>query len=102
MLSNGLEALQQNTRIIVMNFNERLKQYIEYKGIIKHRVAEVAGITPSAFFRFLNGTSTMKSSNIEKINEVWPEMVAYSFGIEPDIAMRAKQLNEVIKPEDEA
>jgi len=75
-----------------MNFNERLKHYIEYKGIIKHRVAEVAGITPSAFFRFLNGTSTMKSSNIEKINEVWPEMVAYAFGIDPDTAKRAKKL----------
>jgi len=75
-----------------MTFNERVKQYIEYKGIIKHRVAEVAGITPSAFFRFLNGTNTMKSSNIEKINEVWPEMVAYAFRIDPDIAKRSKKL----------
>lgn len=73
-------------------FNERVKQYIEYKGIIKHRVAEVAGITPSAFFRFLNGTNTMKSSNIEKINEVWPEMVSYAFRIDPDIAKRSRKL----------
>lgn len=82
-----------------MKFNERLKYYIEYKGIIKHRVAEVAGITPSAFFRFLNGTSTMKSSNIEKINEVWPEMIAFAFSIDPDIAKRAKKLK--LSDEDE-
>ena len=45
-------------------FNSRVKNYIEYNGIIKHRVAEVAGLTPSAFFRFLNGTSSMKSTSI--------------------------------------
>lgn len=73
-------------------FNQRLKYFIEHQGIIKHRVAEVAGITPSAFFRFLNGTSSMKSSNIEKLNEVWPEMVAYALNIDPYIAKGAKEL----------
>jgi len=73
-------------------FNKRVKHYIEYNGIIKHRVAEVAGITPSAFFRFLNGTSTMKSTNIEKINKVWPEMVAYGFNIDPIVAKQSSEL----------
>lgn len=75
------------------NFNERIKFFIEHEGIIKHRVAEVAGITPSAFFRFLNGTSSMKSSNIEKLNEVWPEMIAYALNIDPFIAKTANELN---------
>lgn len=78
------------------NFNERVKLFIEHEGIIKHRVAEVAGITPSAFFRFLNGTSSMKSSNIEKLNEVWPEMIAYALNIDPFIAKNAKELNKKI------
>lgn len=76
------------------NFNERVKLFIEHEGIIKHRVAEVAGITPSAFFRFLNGTSSMKSSNIEKLNEVWPEMIAYALNIDPFIAKTAKELDQ--------
>lgn len=75
-------------------FNERVKRFIEHEGIIKHRVAEVAGITPSAFFRFLNGTSSMKSSNIEKLNEVWPEMIAYALNIDPFIATTAKELEK--------
>ncbi len=75
-------------------FNERIKRFIEHEGIIKHRVAEVAGITPSAFFRFLNGTSSMKSSNIEKLNEVWPEMIAYALNIDPFIAKTAKELEK--------
>lgn len=75
-------------------FNERVKNFIEHEGIIKHRVAEVAGITPSAFFRFLNGSSSMKSSNIEKLNEVWPEMVAYALNIDPFIAKSAKDLEK--------
>ncbi|CAN8142362.1 hypothetical protein J3998_11250 [Thiomicrorhabdus sp. 6S2-11] len=77
-----------------MVFNQRVKAYIEAKGIIKHRVAEVAEITPSAFFRFLNGTSTMKSSNIEKLQEVWPEMIAYGFNIDPAVAQSAHNLND--------
>ncbi|QKI88934.1 hypothetical protein [Thiomicrorhabdus xiamenensis] len=77
-----------------MSFNQRVKSYIEAKGIIKHRVAEVAEITPSAFFRFLNGTSTMKSSNIEKLQEVWPEMIAYGFNIDPAVAQSASSLNK--------
>ncbi|BBP46254.1 hypothetical protein THMIRHAS_16270 [Thiosulfatimonas sediminis] len=76
-----------------MNFNQRIKSYIEAKGIIKHRVAEVAQITPSAFFRFLNGTSTMKSSNIEKLQEVWPEMIAYGLNIDPSVAISAHNLS---------
>ncbi|WP_130537169.1 hypothetical protein [Thiomicrorhabdus indica] len=75
-------------------FNERVKRFIENEGIIKHRVAEVAGITPSAFFRFLNGTSSMKSSNIEKLNKVWPEMIAYALNIDPFIAKTAKELDK--------
>ena len=73
-------------------FNRRIKHYIEYNGIIKHRVAEVAGITPSAFFRFLNGTSSMKSTSIERLNSVWPEMVAYGFDIDPLIAHETERL----------
>ncbi|MBN2646523.1 MAG: hypothetical protein JXR44_01910 [Thiotrichales bacterium] len=76
-----------------MLFNQRVKAYIEAKGIIKHRVAEVAEITPSAFFRFLNGTSSMKSSNIEKLQEVWPEMIAYGLNIDPSVAKSASTLN---------
>jgi len=75
-------------------FNERVKRFIENEGIIKHRVAEVAGITPSAFFRFLNGSSSMKSSNIEKLNKVWPEMIAYALNIDPFIAKTAKELDK--------
>ncbi|WP_321276590.1 hypothetical protein [Thiomicrorhabdus indica] len=71
-----------------------MKRFIENEGIIKHRVAEVAGITPSAFFRFLNGTSSMKSSNIEKLNKVWPEMIAYALNIDPFIAKTAKELDK--------
>ncbi|BBP46256.1 hypothetical protein THMIRHAS_16290 [Thiosulfatimonas sediminis] len=77
-----------------MKFHERVKFYIEWKGITKKRVAEVAGITQSALYRFLNGTSTMKSSHLQKINEEWPEMVAFSFDISPHIANEAQRINE--------
>ena len=75
-----------------MTFNIRMKQYIEFHGITKQRVASVAGVTPSAFFRFLNGSSTMKSSVIEKLNLEWPEMIAYALNINYQIAFQASKI----------
>jgi len=75
-----------------MAFNKRIKEYVEFHGITKQRVATVAGVTPSAFFRFLNGTSTMKSSTIEKLNEEWPEMIAYALNINYQIAFQASKV----------
>lgn len=77
-----------------MKFHERVKFYIEWKGITKKRVAEVAGITQSALYRFLNGTSTMKSSHLQKINNEWPEMVAFSFDVNPHVAQEAQRIKE--------
>jgi hypothetical protein len=36
----------------------------------------------------------MKSSNIEKLQEVWPEMIAYGFNIDPAVAQSAHNLND--------
>ncbi|QKI88932.1 helix-turn-helix domain-containing protein [Thiomicrorhabdus xiamenensis] len=78
-----------------MKLHERVKFYIEWKGITKKRVAEVAGVTQSALYRFLNGSSTMKSSHLQKINEEWPELIAFCFDVNPHIAMEALRIDSL-------
>lgn len=77
-----------------MKFNEKIKCYIEAHDITKKEVAETAEITQSALYRFLNGTTTMKSSKLEKLNKRWPEMIAYAFSVDPHIAKEANQIDE--------
>lgn len=68
-----------------MSLHRRMQQYMRIKNLSINEVSDKSGIPLNELETFLDGSNAIDSMDFEKLNSIWPEMVAFTFNIDASI-----------------